>query len=430
MKFIVAASLSAVILTVAGAAMASELEVIYGDDDRRDFYHQDNDPRMVEVARSTAALVQRAQVTPDTTNAAMSRLPAGTFGSSFNLCAEEPFKDQPNPGFCSGFLVGPTTFVTAGHCIDSATVCSSTAFVFGFAYDSADDDPTLVQNSDVYFCKRIIAQDYSGGTQTDYAVIELDRPVEGRAPLAYRREGQIAVGAPLTVIGHPSGLPTKIAGGANVRSNDAGPYFVANLDTYGGNSGSAVFNSDTGEVEGILVRGENDFINRGSCRVSNKCANDACRGEDVTRATEFAPHVPDPSAPTRPTRDLESQGVDVSLPIPDNDPTGVSIDLPVQEVGDIADVGVHVRLSHSYVGDLEISLVHPDGTAVIVHNRAGGGEDNLDQIYGVGGMGVGGLAALRGKPVAGTWKLVVKDTSGQDEGVLEYGKLLAKVYAD
>ena len=52
----------------------------------------------------------------------------------------------------------------------------------------------------------------------------------------------------------------KVAGGAKVRSNNNGVYFVANLDTYGGNSGSAVFNLQTREVEGILVRGENDYV--------------------------------------------------------------------------------------------------------------------------------------------------------------------------
>jgi hypothetical protein len=62
-------------------------------------------------------------------------------------------------------------------------------------------------------------------------------------------------------------------------------YFRANLDTYGGNSGSAVFDANTGVVEGILVRGENDFVTRGSCRATNYCPANGCRGEDVTHIT-------------------------------------------------------------------------------------------------------------------------------------------------
>ena len=90
----------------------------------------------------------------------------------------------------------------------------------------------------------------------------------------------------MVVIGHPTGIPTKISDGAKVRML-ATKYFVANLDTYGGNSGSAVLNAQSGEVEGILVRGENDYVpaEGRDCQVSNHCTNEGCRGEDVTYIT-------------------------------------------------------------------------------------------------------------------------------------------------
>jgi V8-like Glu-specific endopeptidase len=123
----------------------------------------------------------------------------------------------------------------------------------------------------------------------DYALIRLDRKVVGRTPLKYRKSGKIAEGQEIVVIGHPTGLPTKVAGGANVRENHRDVFFNANLDTFGGNSGSAVFNADTGEVEGILVRGEQDYEYDWSkgCRVVYKCTDDGCRGEDVTRITNI-----------------------------------------------------------------------------------------------------------------------------------------------
>src|SRR6185295_6557109 len=99
----------------------------------------------------------------------------------------------------------------------------------------------------------------------------------------------------IIVIGHPAGLPTKVAGGAAVRDEKPAGYFTANLDTYGGNSGSAVFNAVTGLVEGILVRGENDYVWKGSCRVSNVCTNEGCRGEDVTKVSALADIIPAPS---------------------------------------------------------------------------------------------------------------------------------------
>jgi len=81
-------------------------------------------------------------------------------------------------------------------------------------------------------------------------------------------------------------LPVKLSGGAAVRNlmGEVG-YFTANLDTYGGNSGSAVFNNVTGEIEGVLVRGETDFVRQGNCRISYVCENNGCRGEDVTKAS-------------------------------------------------------------------------------------------------------------------------------------------------
>jgi V8-like Glu-specific endopeptidase len=117
----------------------------------------------------------------------------------------------------------------------------------------------------------------------DYAVVELNRDVEGATPMKFRKSGKITDGQELVVIGHPSGLPTKIADGAFVRNNSSKAFFSASLDTYGGNSGSAVFNVNTGEIEGILVRGENDYVRNGSCTASNLCPMDGCRGEDVTR---------------------------------------------------------------------------------------------------------------------------------------------------
>lgn len=77
-------------------------------------------------------------------------------------------------------------------------------------------------------------------TGEDFAVIKLDRPVAQVAPLAYRQSRMMGAGGEnLTVIGHPSGLPLKVAGDASVRSV-LPEFLVANLDTYGGNSGSAV----------------------------------------------------------------------------------------------------------------------------------------------------------------------------------------------
>jgi V8-like Glu-specific endopeptidase len=180
-------------------------------------------------------------------------------------------------------LVSENRLVTAGHCIKNEADCSSYKWVFDFKVDHADQGKVNVAESSVYSCKKIISRKLDSNSKDDYAFIELDRVVTDRSPLKVRTSGKIAKGDALVVIGHPTGLPTKISDGANVR-NLSSKFFTANLDTYGGNSGSAVFNVETEEVEGILVRGETDYVYDSAlgCQVSNVCATDACRGEDVT----------------------------------------------------------------------------------------------------------------------------------------------------
>jgi len=276
--------LAAVLCTT--GTQAAVQKVIYGDDNRRDVY-EESDPMLLELAASTAALISTGNLS-DAGNG-MTKINGRKLGAARNFCADEPYGDQIASANCSGFLVAPNVLVTAGHCIQSLSDCKGYGFVFDFKTTQAGQTEYTVPKTSVYSCKKVIKTVLDQwGSKMDYAVIELDRDVTDRAPLKFRTSGKVADGADLVVIGHPSGLPTKIADGAYVRNNSNSTYFSANLDTYGGNSGSAVFNATTGEIEGILVRGETDYARSGSCTVSYRCANDGCRGEDVTRITNVA----------------------------------------------------------------------------------------------------------------------------------------------
>jgi V8-like Glu-specific endopeptidase len=257
-------------------------KVIYGEDNRRDVYDSTNS-LFVELAHSTAAMIAPASVQISGAEAEIK----GPTMQARGMCKTERFSHQVTAARCSGFLVGENLLVTAGHCIEDMSDCTSNKWVFDYKVDNGTQVSVKVPASSVYSCKKIIAQALDSSTQDDYAFIELDRPVTDRRVLEFRRSGKIEVGAPLVVIGHPTGLPTKIADGAKVRSLK-NKFFVANLDTYGGNSGSAVFNADSGVIEGILVRGENDYVYSGMCRVSNVCPDTGCRGEDVTYITNIA----------------------------------------------------------------------------------------------------------------------------------------------
>ncbi len=267
-------------------------KVIYGTDDRLDLY-QETDPQRVNWAASTCALVSTALVTqnPDTTYTvtAMAYQHLGV-----PACPEEPYGDQPVIGFCTGFVVGPDLVATAGHCY-SASNFANTTFIFGFVM-TGPDTPVLTFTPDqVYRGVEVVARHRDD--VYDYAIVRVDRTITapGAVPLPLRRDGALDVGAHVGVIGHPSGLPMKLAFGNEtvVRKNESPGFFVANLDTYGGNSGSPVFDPVTGLVEGILVRGATDYIGVGDCFVSYVVPDDGGRGEDVSKSVSFANYVPE-----------------------------------------------------------------------------------------------------------------------------------------
>ena len=266
-------------------------KVIYGDDDRVEVYQASAAEQ--KLAASTAAMVEASSVTlvaNQGTGEEYYQLNDESLADGMNVCEDERFASQPSAAMCSGFLVAPDLLVTAGHCVNSKFDCQGNVWVFDYNMDKETGKAkTKVDPKNLYKCAEIVNYKYGWDTDNDYALIQLDRVVEGRDALEIRKEGAVQVGEKITVIGHPSGLPSKVAGGAAVRSIEPREYFVANLDTFGGNSGSAVFNATTNVVEGILVRGEKDYVYddvRG-CRVVNECENDECRGEYVTKITEI-----------------------------------------------------------------------------------------------------------------------------------------------
>ncbi len=277
-------ALSVLALSFSAFASNTQVDVIYGEDNRKDVF-ESTDSALVELSRSTAAMISMDNL--KTVKNGEIQISAGTLAGR-GVCAKERFSKQISAANCSGFLVAPNVLVTAGHCIKTAADCASYKWVFDYKVDHADQGAVNVPKTSVVSCKKIISRSLDQISKDDYAVIELDRKVEDRRPLAFRKTGKITKGTAIAVIGHPTGLPTKIADGAKVRSLST-KFFVANLDTYGGNSGSAVFNTKTSEVEGILVRGENDYVYDSAlgCQVSNVCASDACRGEDVTFITHI-----------------------------------------------------------------------------------------------------------------------------------------------
>lgn len=98
-----------------------------------------------------------------------------------------------------------------------------------------------------------------------------------------------------------------------------------------------------------------------------------------------------------------------AVAIPDNDPVGVSTEITVADQVDILGLTVTTNITHTYRGDLRVTL-YRDDTAVVLHDRVGGGQDDLVKTFDVEGFD--------GTSATGTWRLKVEDHAGQDVGTL------------
>jgi hypothetical protein len=100
-----------------------------------------------------------------------------------------------------------------------------------------------------------------------------------------------------------------------------------------------------------------------------------------------------------------------STQIPDNTPAGVNVDIPVTGVTSPKGLSVSVDISHTYRGDLVLTLLK-NGTAVktLVKNE-GGSADNIVDTYTLS-------ASEIGSDVNTKWTLNVADTYAEDTGTV------------
>lgn len=391
-----------------------DIDVIYGPDDRKDLY-QVSDPQILERARSTVMLVQDYKVSSFSSDTY--QISGQTYGVAHQLCTTEKFWNQKAAGFCSGSLIAPDIVLTAGHCLPTEGSCQNTKFVFGYGYDSVNSSPDKVSKTDVYGCEELIhtEDDFYGA---DFALVRLDRQVLDRDPLPIRTSGMVSQGEAVMVVGHPSGLPTKVASNARVRSSQHPKFFTTNLDAYGGNSGSAVFNESSGLIEGILVRGPGNFLWQSGCYASLTCTNNGCLGVDVTRVSEIYPYLESLEPTPPPPEAVHWHERSVGQSIPDNSQNGLFtfIDVPSSTSGSVHKV--RVDIDHPYKGDVVIYLVAPSGNYIQLKGRTGGSGDDIKGTFGVDLEPVESFSFLSNEGASGRWYLYVGDHAFQDQGVL------------
>ena len=119
-----------------------------------------------------------------------------------------------------------------------------------------------------------------------------------------------------------------------------------------------------------------------------------------------------------------------------NDNSSVTSTFVVGTPGRVKDVRVRIgQIRHSYVGDLRLELIAPDGTSVVLADRRGGsGDDMQNTTFAAAASSPiadasapftgtfrpeGDLHALDGRSQQGTWTLKVSDTRAPDTGQLE-----------
>jgi subtilisin-like proprotein convertase family protein len=103
--------------------------------------------------------------------------------------------------------------------------------------------------------------------------------------------------------------------------------------------------------------------------------------------------------------------------VPIRDRRTSRLDLLVADSTPLKTLRVSVNLEHTYIGDLVITVTPPAGLglgAITLHNREGGGTDNLNKTYDT--VNIPALAACLGKSPAGTWRLRVRDAEAGDTG--------------
>ena len=227
-------------------------------------------------AEAVALVVERAALTRVGANIYTLDL-SHRLGQVQRLCPSEPFAEQPVTGLGTAFLLEGDVFMTADHVMPGDP--KRYAVVFGYEMKTRSGVVTwAVSTFDVFFPTRIVER---YGTE-DLLLFQVDRST-GRQPLRWVPSKRSAAGERVYMIGHPMGLPKKVALNSSIRDATAAEYFYTTLDAFAGNSGSPVLSLRTHAVIGVLVAGAQDYVWNGSCNESALCRMPYCEGEKVMR---------------------------------------------------------------------------------------------------------------------------------------------------
>lgn len=124
------------------------------------------------------------------------------------------------------------------------------------------------------------------------------------------------------------------------------------------------------------------------------------------------------------------QSSERGVPIPDNDPNGVTLSSTITDSRPIDKVFVQVNIAHPNRGDLQISLIAPDGTTVNLQNQSNDRTANIVATFGRDSVPVDTLDVFHGRSEAGQWKLHVADVRPKDAGSILSWSLVIQFAGD
>lgn len=236
---------------------------IYGDNTLADYYKVS--VPLQQLADSVVAIVKKSSLAYDEETGRYTPLKVTLVGENRNFAPGADFYDQRILAFCSGSLVGGSLVLTAGHCT-SNTPGESSYFkdvyvVFGWRQSGAGQYEASFTADQVYEVSRIVVHKLATGLigdmdrYQDYALLQLDRAVRGRTPLALDRTGDFLVqGNKIFLAGYPIGMSVKITDPNDASIQEIGRnIYSTDLDAFGGNSGGPVFDSYTRRIMGVVV---------------------------------------------------------------------------------------------------------------------------------------------------------------------------------
>jgi subtilisin-like proprotein convertase family protein len=99
-----------------------------------------------------------------------------------------------------------------------------------------------------------------------------------------------------------------------------------------------------------------------------------------------------------------------------SDRPGLVSEISISDPSAVADIRVTVDIQHSYLGDLELYLVAPNGQTVQLQSRTLGSQTRLNQTYSL--QTTPTLRQLCNQSAKGSWKLWVRDCVPGDTGTL------------